>query len=110
MIDYEKEYEHNFKAYVKEIHLLALDNYLTSTEINTYEHEMDNSFIDCSFGATINNIERSGYNFIGIGEAPYPHHDWHYAIVLENKKTFEKYWCHIPAYLIEDWNEEKGKY
>ena len=25
MIDYEKEYEHNFKAYVKEIHLLNND-------------------------------------------------------------------------------------
>ena len=109
-IDYEKLYKQNFKQFVKPHHLVALEEDLTSTEISVYEHEMNNSFIDCSFGKTIDNIEFSGYNFIGIGKAPYPHHDWYWAIVIEDKKTFDKFWCHLPDYLAQDWREEKGKY
>ena len=109
-IDYEKLYEQNFKQFVKSHHLAALEENLTSTEISVYKHEMNNSFIDCSFGKTIDNIEFSGYNFIGIGKAPYPHHDWHWAVAIEDNKTFEKFWCHLPDYLAEDWREEKGKY
>ena len=90
-IDYEKEYRKNFQRFVTPEILTILEEDLTSTEIANYEHEMNNSFIDCSFGKTIDNIQFSGYNFIGIGKAPYPHHDWHWAVVIEDNKTFEKF-------------------
>ena len=31
-------------------------------------------------------------------------------VAIEDNKTFEKFWCHLPDYLAEDWREEKGKY
>ena len=108
--DYEKVHKENFKRFVTDKDIAALEDEITSTEISTYEHEMNNSFMDLSFGKTLDNIRFSGYNFIGIGKAPYPHHDWHWALVIEDNKTFEKFWFHLPNYLVEDWREEKGKY
>lgn len=109
-INYEKLHRKYFCRYVTKQEIAALEQEITSTEIASYEHEMNNSFVDLSFGKTIDNLRKQNYNFIGIGKAPYPHHDWHWAIVFEDNTTFEKYWCHIDDYLVDDWREEKGKY
>ena len=87
-----------------------LYNEFSSTEISTYEHEMNNGFIDCFFGETLRQMRLYNYNFLGVGKAPWPHHDWNMAVVFEDKTTFEKYWCHVAQYLIDEWREEKGKY
>ena len=55
-IDYEKVHKENFKRFVTDKDIEALEDEITSTEISTYEHEMNNSFMDLSFGKTLDNI------------------------------------------------------
>lgn len=66
-INYDKVRETSFKKYVTKEIVDILQKDLTSIEIDSYQHEMNNSFIDLSFGETIRQLQEQNYNFLGVG-------------------------------------------
>lgn len=106
----EKQWIKDINTYVSKEELERLDAIYSSAQIETYEHTMDNFSLDSSFGETIHKLRTYGYAFMGIGRAPWVHHDRDMALIFEDVDTFQKYWYHINSYIVEWWQEQVALY
>lgn len=103
------KYQKDFRRYVTSEDVAALSTVYNKNVVNTYEHEMDNSFISTSFGLTVHNLRSNGHFLLGIAEAPWAHRGDGLAIIYENEDTFEKSWCHINQTILNWWLEQAGQ-
>lgn len=108
--NYEKQFLKDLDTYASKNEIERLDMIYSSTQIESYEHIMDNSSIDSSFGKFLHKLRSQGYTFLGIGKAPWPHYDRDIAIVFEDVDNFQKYWYHTNLYIIEWWQSQVALY
>ena len=106
----EKEYIRDIEKYAHADEIERLDMIHSSAQISGYEHTMDNSSLDTSFGKMLHKLRTNGYAFMGIGKAPWLHHERDMAIIFEDVDTFEKYWYHTNSYIVEWWQEQVALY
>lgn len=108
--DLEKQWIKDIDTYGSKEEIERLDMIFSSTQIETYEHTMDNYSMDSSFGEFLHKLRSQGYAFLGVGRAPWIHGGRDMAIVFENVDTFDKYWYHTNSYIIEWWQEQVALY
>lgn len=85
----------------------ALNNCFSSAELNSYVHQADNSFVDCSYGKTIKYMREKMFSIVGVCYTPPTYKATSdAAIVVENNKTFERFWLHVSANIISWWKEQ----
>ena len=108
--DLEKQWCKDLDTYTRKDEIERLDMIFSPAQIETYEHIMDNSTLDSSFGKTLHKMRTCGYNFLGVGNAPWVHNGRGMAVVFENEHDFQKYWYHINSYLIRWWQEQVALY
>lgn len=104
--DLEKQWVRDLDKYASAEEIERLDMIFSSAQIDSYEHTMDNSALDTSFAIFLHKMRTNGCNFLGIGKAPWPHHERNMAVVFEDADTFEKYWWHTNDYIIDWWREQ----
>lgn len=81
-------------------------NIFPSYKVETFIHTMDNYTMDSYFGIILDKMKKLGYTFLGVGNAPYTHSGRSMAVVFEDNKTFETYWYHVDAHIVEWWQEQ----
>lgn len=108
--NFEKEFLEDLKRYPFQEEIERLEIVFSSAEIETYEHTMDNSSIDTSFGKVLTKLWQQGYTFLGIGRAPWLHNGRDVAVVFEDFRTFDKFWYHVSTHIIEWWKDEVDLY
>ena len=108
--DLEKQWCKDLDMYAHKDEIERLDMIFSSAQIETYEHTMDNFTLDSSFGETLHKMRTYGYNFLGVGKAPWVHNGRDMAVVFENEYDFQKYWYHTNSYIIEWWQEQVALY
>ena len=106
----EKQLCKDLDMYAHKDEIERLDMIFSSAQIETYEHTMDNFTLDSSFGETLHKMRTYGYNFLGIGKAPWVHNGRDMAVVFEDVDTFNKYWYHTNEYIISWWQEQVALY
>ena len=106
----EKQWIKDIDTYAFKEEIERLDMIYSSAQIETYEHTMDNFTLDSSFGKTLHNLRSNGYAFMGIGRAPWIHSGRDMAVIFEDVDTFQKYWYHTNAFIIEWWQEQVALY
>lgn len=106
----DRQHNKDIETYAHEEEIQALDMIFSSAQIETYEHTMDNSSLDTSFGMMLHNLRKNGYVFIGIGKAPWVHNGRDMAIVFEDPYDFKKYWYHTNSFITEWWQEQVAIY
>lgn len=103
--DYEKAFLWDIEHFARD-EIFLMNNTFSAAQVETYEHTMDNMSMDTSFGEMIHKLRQYGYNFLGVGIAPWVHSGRDMAVIFEDNITFQKYWYHIDSYLIEWWKEQ----
>lgn len=106
----EKQWIKDLDTYARKDEIERLDMIFSSAQIETYEHTMDNSTLDSSFGETLHKMRAHGYNFLGVGKAPWVHNGRDMAIIFEDESDFQKYWYHTNSHIIEWWQEQVALY
>lgn len=108
--DIDKKYFKDLDTYATKEEIERLDAIYSSAQIETYEHTMDNSSLDTSFGETLHKLRAYGFAFMGIGKAPWVHNGRDMAVIFEDADTFQKYWYHTNSYIIEWWQDQVALY
>lgn len=108
--NFEREFLEDLKRYPFQEEIKQLETVFSSAEIETYEHTMDNSSIDTSFGKVLMKLWQQGYTFLGTGRAPWLHNGRDVAVVFEDFRTFDKFWYHVSTWIVEDWKDEVDLY
>ena len=105
-----KKFLKEMELYATQEEIEALDMIFSSAQIETYEHTMDNSSLEISFGKTLHNLRKNGYMLLGIGKAPWVHQDRDMAVVFEDSITFQRYWYHTTQLITSWWQEQIAIY
>lgn len=105
-----RQFNQEIEKYAHEEEIQALDMIFSLAQIETYEHTMDNSSLDSSFGLMLHKLRKNGYAFLGIGKAPWVHQGRDMAIVFEDSYDFKKYWYHVSSSAVEWWQEQVAIY
>lgn len=95
--------DESYHEYITGLDEMALAVSFSPERIASYQHEMDNSFINWSYGLTVHNLRRLGYQILGTGASPWVHLGQEMAVVFEDCETFEKFWCHISMPIFRAW-------
>jgi hypothetical protein len=108
--NYENEYANDMKKYSSKEEIQALDTLVSSARLTKENYEVDNTFLDVSFGLTLHNLRCQDCYLIGVSRAPWPHSNQDCAIVYENVDTYEIKWCHISYKILDWWREQINLY
>lgn len=100
------EYKKETQKYATESEITALHVVFDSSVLVSYYHEMDNSFIDTSFGKTVHNLRSRDCQLLGIAEAPWAHRGDNLAVIYENIEDYKRYWVHINQRILDWWLEQ----
>ena len=105
IINYDKENAAALSRCSRE-EIETIYNIFPSYKVETFIHTMDNYTMDSYFGIILDKMKKLGYTFLGVGNAPYTHSGRSMAAVFEDNETFEIYWYHIDAHIVEWWQEQ----
>ena len=108
-VNYEQKYKKAFDMYVHNLDRQALSVVYNSAAVDTYQHDMDNSFVNTSYGETVHNLRTRGCQILGTAKAPWPHRGDDIAIIYEDVDTYERHWCHINERILKWWLEQAVK-
>lgn len=101
-----QEYKKETQRYTTEAEIMALHTVFDTSVLVSYFHEMDNGFIDTSFGKTVHNLRSRDCQLLGIAQAPWTHQGNNLAIIYENIETYERCWVHINQRILDWWLEQ----
>lgn len=103
-INPDKQYEKETKEYCSKQDIAALSNDYSTAEVSDFQHTIDNSFLESSYGKTCDTMRQRGYQILGLcSNAPWYHGNCYSAVVFEDTRNYDIFWCHINDTITNWW-------